>query len=218
MTLFDILRVAIPATLSIALLVWGVVAFRRTGSQVTVSFSIGKVDEQGILVIQAPISDRAVTRLAPASEDDSPSKSHGEIERNADESEPADYTAVNVLTIYNKGRTGVSLHRCTYRGQLGTASFQFEPQAAASPFGDRLPKRLEPGEACTLIHTFPAMYEFLERVMYDHGVSSSTWIIFLTLGNGKKKYANGGLQIEAGGDSGSTEDFTITRQVLHDWP
>ena len=58
----------------------------------------------------------------------------------------AESKPVNAIFIRNHGQTTVTLSHCHYISDLNGVGFRFEPQSAASPRGDHLPKRLEPGE------------------------------------------------------------------------
>jgi nitrogen regulatory protein PII-like uncharacterized protein len=83
----------------------------------------------------------------------------------------------------------VTVQRCRYTANLGVTGFTFEPQPGSSPWGDLLPKRLDPGEEIVLLHEKVEMAVFLNAVLKDHGVAETTWSIVLELGDGEEVWA-----------------------------
>jgi hypothetical protein len=104
---------------------------------------------------------------------------------------------VNAIFIRNRGQTPVTLSHCHYVSNLDGAGFRFEPQPAASPRGDHLPKRLKPGEDALLIHEFVTMPIFLSQVLRDHGVDTAAFEVVLTLGHGVEVVASPPMQVQA---------------------
>jgi hypothetical protein len=80
---------------------------------------------------------------------------------------------------------------------MGGAGLQFEPQPAASQWGDLLPKRLEPGDEAILVHERTQMKGFLNGVMRDHGVEQTLLLAVITMGNGEEISTNTPLVVRA---------------------
>jgi hypothetical protein len=88
------------------------------------------------------------------------------------------FRPVNAVFIHNAGRTAMTVRRCHYVSDF----FQFEPQPGVSPWGDHLPKRIDPGDEAILVHDFTTMREFLNGVMHHEGVDESVFVLVLNLG------------------------------------
>jgi hypothetical protein len=166
---------------------------RTARPEVTAELAHGQLGEDGVLCVEFASGETNVIMVPKP----------GETETNADrkprtkarpnpESKP-----VNAIFIRNHGQVPVTLSHCHYVSDLNGVGFRFEPQSAASPRGDHLPKRLEPGEDALLIHEFVTMPIFLNRVLRDHGVDAAAFEVVLTLGHGVKVVASPPMQVQA---------------------
>lgn len=127
---------------------------------------------------------------------------------------------VNAIFVRNRGGTAVTLSRCHYVSDLGGAGFRFEPQPGASPRGDHLPKRPEPGEDAILLHDLAPMRAFLNQVLRDHEIDAALFEVVLTLGIGLEVVAAPAMRDRA---DMSEEDVTaegtrLTRQEIAPHP
>jgi hypothetical protein len=166
---------------------------RRTNSKVTAELGYGQLGEDGVLCIEfASGKTNVITVPKP-----------GEARTNMDRKQrkkvkrDPELKPVNVIFVRNQGRVTVTVSHCHYIANLGGVGFRFEPQPAASPRGDHLPKRLEPGEDALLIHDLVTMRVFLNQVLQDHGVSVAVFRIVLTLGHGVEVVASPSIRVQA---------------------
>ncbi len=168
-------------------------AGRPARPTVTAELAQGQLGEDGVLCVEYVSGEMNAIMVskpgeAKASADRKPRK---KARRNP-KSQP-----VNAIFIHNRGQTPVTLSHCHYVSDLDGVAFRFEPQPGASPRGDRLPKRLEPGEDALLIHEFVAMPIFLNHVLKDHGVDAAVFEVVLTLGHGVEVVASPPIQVQA---------------------
>ena len=212
MTLGQVLPIVIPATLTIAGTTWAVLSWKRTGSRVSAELAVGQLDETGVLSVQFASGTSTIMSL-PRTE---PAKNQGGKKRKAAPSAEPTFQPVNVVFVRNRGRTGITVSRCTYLSDLDGAGFHFEPQPGASPYGDLLPKRLDPGQDAVLVHAYNPMKAFLNQVMFDHGVRTSSWAVTLTLGNGQELVVRPSMQLQIDKDALSTSALQcrLERHVL----
>lgn len=61
--------------------------------------------------------------------------------------------------------------------------------------GDRLPKRLEPGEEAILVHELLMMRVFLNHVLRDQGATTGLFLAVLSLGHGAEIAAPPAMEI-----------------------
>ena len=108
----------------------------------------GQLGEDGVLCVEFASGETNVIMVPKLGETkiNADRKTRKKARRNP-ESKP-----VNAIFIRNRGQTPVTLSHCHYVADLDGAAFRFEPQPAASPRGDHLPKRLEPGEETTKMY------------------------------------------------------------------
>jgi hypothetical protein len=166
---------------------------RTARPQVTAELAHGQLGEDGVLLVEFASGKTNVIMVpkpgeAHANADQKPRK---KARRNP-ESKP-----VNAIFIRNSGQTSVTLSHCHYVSDLNGVGFRFQPQPAASPRGDHLPKRLEPGEDALLVHEFVTMPIFLNQVLRDHGVDMAVFEVVLTLGHGVEVVAFPSMQVRA---------------------
>lgn len=166
---------------------------RPSRPKVTAELAQGQLGEDDVLCVEYVSGEMNTIMVsnpgeAKASADRKPRK---KARRNP-ESQP-----VNAIFIHNRGQTPVTLSHCHYVSDLDGVAFRFEPQPGASPRGDHLPKRLEPGEDALLIHEFVAMPIFLNHVLKDHGVDAAVFEVVLTLGHGVEVVAYPPIQVQA---------------------
>jgi hypothetical protein len=108
-----------------------------------------------------------------------------------------EFKPVNAIFVRNQSRAAVTVSRCHYISDLGGVGFRFEPQPAASPRGDHLPTRLEPGQDAILLHDFVPMRAFLNQVLRDHGAEAALFEVVLTLGHGLEVVASPAMRVQA---------------------
>jgi len=166
---------------------------QTAGPKVTAELAHGQLGEDGVLCVGFEFGETNVIMVPKLGEsrtkaDRKPKK---KARRNP-ESKP-----VKAIFIHNHGQVPVTLSHCHYVSYLDGVGFRFEPQSAASPRGDRLPKRLEPGENALLIHEFVAMPVFLNQVLRDHGVHAAVFEVVLALGHGVEVVASPSMQVQA---------------------
>jgi hypothetical protein len=155
----------------------------------------GYVDEHGALVVYLMNGNSKVMRVADpwGRRDQRGKKRTGKKAQRSHEAPPdvGTYRAipVHVVFVRNRGRAAVTVQRCRYTANLEVTGFTFEPQPGRSPWGDLLPKRLDPGEEIVLLHEKVEMAVFLNAVLKDHGVAETTWSIVLELGDGEEVWA-----------------------------
>jgi hypothetical protein len=166
---------------------------RTARPEVTAELAQGQLAEDGVLCVEFESGETTVIMIPKPGETKSgvDRKHKKKAERNP-ESEP-----VNAIFISNHGQTPITLSRCHYVADLNGTGFRFEPQPAASPRGDHLPKRLEPGEDALIIHEFVAMQIFLNQVLRDHGADQADFEVVLTLGHGVEVAASSSLRVHA---------------------
>jgi hypothetical protein len=182
----------ISACLGAAGVAWAVISFRKSSPDVTAEVGQGYVDENGVLVVYLIDGRSKVLRVAdPWGRRRQPVKKRSNKKvrmtaATAPESEAYSAIPVNVVFVRNIGRAPATVQRCRYAADLEVTGFSFEPQPASSPWGDLLPKRLDPSEEIVLLHEKIEMRSFLNTVLKDHGVVETAWWIVLELGNGKE--------------------------------
>ena len=166
---------------------------RITRPQVTAELARGQLGEDGVLFVEFSSGDtNAIMVPKPGEARTNTGRKPRKKTRRNPESKP-----VNAIFIRNHGQTSVTLSHCHYVSDLDGVGFRFEPQPAASPRGDHLPKRLEPGEDALLIHEFVTMPIFLNQVLQDHGVDMAVFEVVLTLGHGVEVVASPPMQVQA---------------------
>jgi hypothetical protein len=222
MSILQVVTVALPAAIGLAGLAWGVISWRKTGPQLTAELAVGQIDySSGLLSVNFPSGDSSIMTVPkPDGKRASrprakPNKRRNKKFRNRIIDKPKNsFKPVNVIFAHNEGRTAVTLSRCEYLGYLGDKiGFQFEPQPDVSPFGDHLPKRLDPGQHAILIHDYKTMKAFLNEVMQDHDVDNAMFVPVLILGDGSEVAARPRFQIHvAGGPDVSDIEYEIWRQ------
>jgi hypothetical protein len=235
MSTLQVVTIAIPGAIGLAALAWAVISWRRTGSKIEAKLAVGQIDysdgflsvefasgESSIMTVSNPHGEKISTRPTK------PSKGRKKLRNRLIKESRYSFKPVNVIFAHNKGRTAVTLSRCEYIGDLaGKIGFQFEPQPAVSPFGDHLPKRLDPGQDAILIHDYKIMKAFLNEVMHDQDVEAATFTAVLTLGDGRQVAVSPGFLIHAAAGPEVTDveyevwcqespmpHFTLTRR----WP
>jgi hypothetical protein len=166
---------------------------RRTARpEVTAELAQGQLAEDGVLCVEFESGETNVIMVPkPETKASADRKRKTKAEPNP-ESKP-----VNAIFICNHGQTPITLSRCHYVANLNGAGFIFEPQPAASPRGDQIPKRLEPGEDALIIHEFVTMPIFLNKVLRDHGVDQADFEVVLTLGHGVEVAAASSIRVHA---------------------
>jgi hypothetical protein len=217
-TLQQILTIAVPSAVGLATLAWAVASWRRTGSKLEAQLAVGQIDySDGLLTVEFPSGETTIMTVPNPDGKKilTPSKRRKRKLRNKliNESEHS-FEPVNVIFVHNKGRTAVTLSRCEYLGHLGDkGGFQFEPQPGVSPFGDHLPKRLEPGQDAILIHDYKTMKAFLNEVMKDQGVDHARFVPVLLLGDGSEIAAQPSFIIHAAAGPDVTDiKYEVWRQ------
>lgn len=162
-------------------------------SKVTAELGYGLLADDGVLSVEFASGKTDVIRVPdPDGAKARPTRKSRKKDQGAPKSQP-----VNVLVVWNRGTLPVTMSYCHYVADLGGTGFRFEPQPEASPRGDHLPKRLEPGESALLIHEATAMRVFLNRVLLDHDVTEAVFEAVLTLGHGIEVSATPPLQVHA---------------------
>jgi hypothetical protein len=166
---------------------------RTARPEVTAELAHGLLGEDGVLCVEFASGGTNVIMVPkPGKTKTSADRKPRKKARSNLESKP-----VNAIFIRNHGQTPVTLSHCHYVSDLNGVGFRFEPQPAASPRGDHLPKRLEPGEDALLIHEFIAMPIFLNQVLRDHGVDIAVFEVVLTLGHGVEVVASPPVRVQA---------------------
>ncbi len=222
MSIPQVVTVALPAAIGLAGLAWGVTAWRKTGAKLKAELAVGQIEySSGLLSVYFPSGDTSIMTVPkPDGKKVSPPRPKPKKRRNKklsnriiDKPENS-FEPVNVIFAHNEGRTAVTVSRCEYLGYLGDKiGFQFEPQPDVSPFGDRLPKRLDPGQDAILIHDYKTMKAFLDEVMRDQDVDTARFVPVLILGDGSEVAAHPSFQIHlAGGPDISDIEYEIWRQ------
>jgi hypothetical protein len=160
--------------------------------KVTAELAQGQLAEDGVLCVEFESGETNVIMVPKPGETRASvdRKRKNKAGRNP-ESKP-----VNAIFISNNGQMPVTLSRCHYVADLDGTAFKFEPQPAASPRGDHLPKRLEPGEDALIIHEFEAMPTFLNQVLRDHEVDQADFEVVLTLGHGVEVSASSSIRVQ----------------------
>ncbi|MFI7543049.1 hypothetical protein [Actinoplanes sp. NPDC049599] len=177
-------------------IVWALRSWRHSGPIIALRLGVGYVyDQQDQLNVTFPNGATRVMRINKAHPDPKPSRRR----RGASKLNPRDNTKqpVNAVFVQNRGRAAVTIRRCEYLSPMGGAGLQFEPQPAASQWGDLLPKRLEPGDEAILVHERTQMKGFLNGVMRDHGVKQTLLLAVVTMGNGYEISTNTPLVVRA---------------------
>lgn len=185
---FSILAAALTAT-GIA---WAVISWRKSGPDVTAEIGRGEVDRHtGVLRVQFMSGEKKITRLTdPFGLRDKQGQATCKKGRRKGPPDGWDPVPVNAIFVRNRGRAAVTVQRCTYAADLRVTGFRFEPQPEASPWGDHLPARLDPGEEIILIHEQVGMRLLWNVVMKDHGVAQTVYGVVLELGNGKEVFTD----------------------------
>lgn len=221
MSTLQVVAIAIPGAIGLATLAFAVVSWRRTGSKLEAELAVGQLNSDGLLSVEfASGKSSIMTAPNPHSKRIPIRTTKPNVKR---KKRPCNtliaeswhsFTPVNVIFAHNKGRTPVTLSRCEYIGDLtDEVGFQFEAQPGVSPFGDHLPKRLEPGQDAILIHDYKLMKAFLNEVMRDHDVDVATFTAMLTLGDGREVAASPGFRINATAGPDVTDvEYEVLRQ------
>jgi hypothetical protein len=164
---------------------------RNAGPKVTAELGAGQLAHDGVLCVEFASGNTDVMRLpAPGSAKTSMNETPGK-----EDFHDLEYTPVNAIFVCNQGRTAVTVSRCHYVSGLGGMGFRFEPQPAASPRGNHLPKRLRPGEDAVLLHDWATMRAFLNWVLRDYQVDAAVFEAVLTLGDGSEVAVSPALQV-----------------------
>jgi hypothetical protein len=167
---------------------------RRTARpEVTAELAQGQLAEDGVLCVEFESGEMNVIMVPKPGE----TKTSVDRKRKKNAERNPESKPVNAIFICNHGQTPITLSRCHYVADLNGTGFKFEPQPAASPRGDQLPKRLEPGEDALVIHEFVAMPIFLKQVLRDHGVDQADFEVVLTLGHGVEVTASSSIRVHA---------------------
>jgi hypothetical protein len=150
---------------------------RITSSKLTAVLAHGELAEDGVLFIEYTSGKTDVIIVPkPGKARTSAAQKPGKKTQRDPEFKP-----VNAIFVRNQSRAAVTVSRWHYISELGGVGFRFESQPAASPRGDHLPKRLEPGEDAILLHDFVPMRAFLNQVLRDHGADAALFEVVLTL-------------------------------------
>lgn len=166
---------------------------RTISSKVTADLACGQLAQDGVLYVKyASVKTDVIMVPKPGKARTSAGRKPGKKTQRNSEFKP-----VNAIFVRNQGRAAVTVSRCHYVSDLGGVGFRFEPQPAASPRGDHLPKRLEPGEDAVFLHDLAPMRAFLNQVLRDHGVHDAQFGVMLTLGHGLEVVAHPSMQVQA---------------------
>jgi hypothetical protein len=211
MTTGQVTFAILAACLTVAGIAWAMISWRLTGSEVVAMIGQGEVDNTGILRVRFMSGESKITRLADPW-DLRRRQEKQAVRRKGRKSKPAtwDPTPVNAVFVRNRGRTAVTIQRCLYFADLEVTGFRFEPQPASSPWGDHLPKRLDPGEEAILVHEKIGMRVLWNKVMKDHGVAQTVYGVVLELGNGREVFADPPIVVRA--DMADEELATVEAQ------
>lgn len=182
----EIVTLVVTGVLGLAALAWQVISWLKAGPKVTAELGAGQIDGTGVLSVEFASGKRDIMTLPNPEGDHSKAKQVGQ-----------GFSPVNAIFVRNRGRIAVTLSRCHYTADLGGFGFRFEPQPAASSWGNHIPKRLEPGEDAVLVHDWVSMRMFLNRVLQDHEVEEALFVAVLTLGTGKGIRVSTGVQARA---------------------
>ena len=165
---------------------------RTISSKVTPELAQGQLAEDGVMYVEHASGKTDVIMMPkPGEARTSTGRQSGKAQQNSE------FKPVNAIFVRNQGRAAVTVSRCHYISDLGGVGFRFEPQPAASPRGDHLPKRLEPGEDAVLLHDLVPMRAFLNQVLRDHGVHAALFEVVLTLGHGLEVVASPSMRVQA---------------------
>jgi hypothetical protein len=165
----------------------------NTGPEVTAELGAGQLAQDGVLCVEFASGKTDVMTLPkPGSAKTDMNETPGKEDMHG-----LEHTPVNAIFVRNRGRTPATISRCHYVSGLGGVGFRFEPQPAASPRGDHLPKRLGPGEDAVLLHDWVTMRAFLNRVLRDYEVDVAVFEAVLTLGDGREVAISPSLQVRA---------------------
>jgi hypothetical protein len=185
---------------------------RAARPEVTVELAQGQLAEDGVLCVEFE-SGKTNVIMVPK-----PGETKTSVDRKRKKKTERDSAPkpVNAIFICNHGGTSVTLSRCHYVADLNGTGFRFEPQPAASPRGDHLPKRLEPGEDALIIHEFVTMPVFLNHVLRDHEVDQADFKVVLTLGHGVEVAASSSIRVHAdmSEDELAAAGTRLVRQVI----
>jgi hypothetical protein len=166
---------------------------RTARPKVTAKLGQGQLAEDGVLCVEFESGETNVIMVPKPSETGtSVDQKHNKKAERDPESK-----RVNAIFISNHGQMPITLSRCHYVADLDGMGFRFEPQPAASPRGDHLPKRLEPGGDALIVHEFEAMPIFLSQVLRDHGVDQADFEVVLTLGHRVEVTASSSIRVQA---------------------
>jgi hypothetical protein len=185
---------------------------RTIRSRVTAELGSGQLADDGVLSVEFVSGKTDVIRVPEADGVRArPARKTPKKDQRTPQSQP-----VNVIAVCNQGVSPVTISHCHYAADLEGTGFRFEPQPEASPRGDHLPKRLEPGESALLIHEVTAMRVFLNRVLLDHGVTAAVFEAVLTFGHGIEVSARPALQVHADMSEGeiAAAGFRLTREEI----
>ena len=166
---------------------------RTISSKVTAELAHGQLAQDGVLYVKYASGKTDVIMVPkPGKAKTSAGRKPGKKAQRNSELKP-----VNAIFVRNQGRAAVTVSRCHYVSDLGGVGFRFEPQPAASPRGDHVPKRLEPGEDAILLHDLVPMRAFLNQVLGDHGEDAALFEVVLTLGHGLEVMASPAMGVQA---------------------
>jgi len=150
---------------------WGLRQWHRSGPVVRAETGLGQVGKDGVLTVFFRSGESDVVHLGDP----------------RGEKVPPDKLAVVATLIHNEGRGPVTVLRSYYEADFG---FAIHPLPVGSPWGDELPKRLEPGDALILIQERSGLTDFQGKTMRAHDVERAEWRVILSLGNGDEVTAN----------------------------
>jgi hypothetical protein len=166
---------------------------RTARPKVTAELAQGQLAQDGVLCVEFASGETNVIMVPKPGE----TRASADRKRKKKAERSPESKPVNAIFISNHGQMPITLSRCHYVADLNGTGFRFEPQPAASPRGDHLPKRLEPGEDALIIHEFVSMPIFLNQVLRDHGVDQADFEVVLTLGHGVEVTAPSSIRVQA---------------------
>ncbi len=202
------MSVVVMLVLGLAGLAWSIFSWRRSSSYIEAELGCGRVAKDGILSVSfASGEDRIIRLLRPPSSSANvmgrrrsgkrtrTAASQSKRPKVVDGFVLPEEGPVNVVFIYNRGRSPVTVSRCRYESE--SRFLTFEPQPGASLWGDHLPKRLDIGEDAVLVHEYESMKAFVNKVMHDSGQRVGVFTVVLTLGDGSEVKADTRMRIHA---------------------
>jgi hypothetical protein len=207
----------ITACIAVASLIWtafwAMRIWRKAGDDVTFRLARGVVDNLGVLRVRFINGEQIVTTVEDpwGKRDQKPKRS-----RDKTREPPKIVTQpVNAHFLQNRGRAAVTVKRCRYFSILGEdIAFSFEPQKHSSPWGDLVPKRLDPGEEIIVVHETDQMRLLWNGVLRDHGVQQTVYGVLFELGNGKEVYSDCSVVVRIDMADEEFEEALRTKAVL----